>query len=363
MNMKRILIFSLAYYPQVGGAEVAIKEITDRIKDVEFDMVTLRFGHEPRQEQVGRVVVHRVGFGGAYLSKILFVLLAARKARRLHKEKPYDALWAMMSYMLLPLKLSRLDVPYVLTLQEGDTEEHMFGRLHIRPFLGLIEKGFRGATVVQAISTYLGEWARTRGFTGPVEIVPNGVDAKHFAGDPILHEGAVLVTTSRLVHKNGIDTVIRALALLPVIQFCIYGSGPEERPLKLLAKELGVESRVIFKGYVGHEDLPKALHAADVFVRPSRSEGMGNSFVEAFAAGLPVIATQVGGLKDFITPEVAWPVEPERPEQIAQAVGEILGNPDGAKKVVGTARALALSKYDWDLVARDMRDKVFAKLV
>lgn len=369
--MKRVLIFSLAYYPRVGGAEVAIKEITDRIRDIEFDMITLRFGQEPRQEQVGRVVVHRVGWGGGYISKILFVPLAALKARKLHKRSPYDAAWAMMSYMLLPLRLSGLKMPYVLTLQEGDTEEYMFSRLHIVPFMPMIDAGFKEARVVQAISTYLGEWARRRGFSGPLEVIPNGVDTKRFAGEPGVHEGVTLVTTSRLVHKNGIDTVIRALPLIPVVRFVIYGSGPEERMLKNLAQELKVENRAVFKGYVGHEDLPRALHAADIFVRPSRSEGMGNSFIEAFAAGLPVIATQEGGIADFLfdskrnpdKPTTGWAVDKDSPEQIARAVGEILGNPEGTARVVKTAQELAVTKYDWDLIAHDMRERVFSKVL
>ena len=365
MNVKRILIFSLAYYPRVGGAEVSIKEITDRIDDIEFEMITLRFGQEPKVERVGKVLVHRVGRGGGYISKILYLPLAAAEAFVLHRQKNFDAIWAMMSYMLVPVMLLRalgVRLPYALTLQEGDTESHMFGRLRVLPFLPVIHAGFRKATVVQAISTYLGEWARKRGFKGSLEIVPNGVDAKHFVGEPVAHEGTVLVTTSRLVHKNGVDTVIRALPLLPDARFVVCGTGKDEATLKSLSRELGVADRLLWRGHVDHADLPRHLHHADIFIRPSRSEGMGNSFVEAFAAGLPVIATQVGGLSDFITPEVAWPVEPDNPGQIAQAVGDILGNLEGTRIVVERAKQLALAKYDWDLLARDMQEKVFATL-
>ena len=365
MDMKRILVFSLAYYPRVGGAEVAIKEISDRILDIEFEMLTLRFGQEPKMERVGKVLVHRVGWGGGYLSKILFAPLAAAEAFALHRQKKFDAAWVMMSYMVIPLMLLRVlgvHLPYVLTLQEGDTESHMFGRLRVLPFLPLINAGFRKAQVVQAISTYLGRWARRRGFTGTLEIVPNGVDIARFAGEPVAHEGTLLITASRLVHKNGIDTIIRALVLMPGVQLVVCGSGGDEAKLKALARELKVEDRVLWRGHVDHLELPRHLHHADIFIRPSRSEGMGNSFVEAFAAGLPVIATQVGGLRDFITTEVAWPVMPDSPEHIAEAVGEILGNPEGAKKVVENAKQLVLARYDWSLVAQDMRQKVFAKV-
>lgn len=372
--MKRILVFSLAYYPHVGGAEVAIKEITDRIGDIEFEMVTLRFGREARVEQVGKVLVHRVGFGGGFISKLLYIPMAAAEAFVLHRQNKFDAAWAMMSYMLIPVMFLRalgMRLPYALTLQEGDTESHMFGRLRVLPFLPLIDAGFRNAAVVQAISNYLGGWARKRGFAGPLEIIPNGVDTRRFAIEKAPHEGAVLITSSRLVEKNGIDTVIRALPLIPVVRFVVCGAGQDERKLKSLARELGVEGRVAFKGYMDHAQLLKELSAADIFIRPSRSEGMGNSFIEAFAAGLPVIATQEGGIADFLfdakknpdKPATGWAVAKDAPEEIARAVEDILGNPERSEAVIRTARELAVSKYDWNLLAKDMRQKVFAKII
>jgi glycosyltransferase involved in cell wall biosynthesis len=361
--MKRVLIFSLAYYPRVGGAEIAIKEVTERLQDFEWHMVTLRFGNELRHERVGNVMVHRVGFGGSYLSKMLFIPLAALKSRTLHKEVPFNAAWVMMSYMLIPLVLAHLRLPYALTLQEGDTEHHMFGRLRILPFLPLITYGFRRANVVQAISTYLGEWARRRGFKGPLEVVPNGVAIKRFTGERVSHEGVVLITTSRLVHKNGLDDVLRALPKLPRVRFVILGTGPDENKLKTLAKDLGVSERVEFVGHVDHSRMMEYLNRADIFIRPSRSEGMGNSSIEAFAAGLPVIATQVGGLMDFITNDVAWPVAPDRPDEIVEAVKDILARPEKTKEVVARAKRLAAEKYDWGLVATSIREKIFARVL
>jgi glycosyltransferase involved in cell wall biosynthesis len=360
---KKILIFSLAYYPRVGGAEVAIKEITDRISDVEFHMVTLRFSRaDAIDEKIGNVFVHRVGRGGSsYFDKMLFVPLAALAAAKLHTSEHFDGVWAMMSYMLLPLSMADLRVPYALTLQEGDSEKHMFGRLRIMPVLPFINRGFRNARVVQAISTYLGGWAKERGFVGPLEIIPNGVDLERFEGSPMPHDATVLITTSRLVSKNAIDDIIRALTPLPNVTFKILGTGPEESKLRKLAQKLLVEDRVDFVGHMDHAALPSYLHAADIFVRPSRTEGMGNSFIEAMAAGLPVIATKEGGLADFITPDVAWPVQRDNPQDIAKAVNEILGNPKRTGEVVERAKRLA-QKYDWSIVARDMREKVFARL-
>lgn len=384
-HMKKILVFSLAYYPYIGGAEVAIKEITDRISDIEFHMITMRFSRaDLKKEKIGNVFVHRVGSGNSYLSKILFIPRATFAGLHLNRAHHFDGMWAMMSYMLYPVVLMRMlgvRIPYVLTLQEGDTYEHMFHRLRVFPFLPLLTWGFRRATVVQAISTYLGRWARKRGFKGFLEIVPNGVDVARFS-EPSLRfavrktlgireSETILITVSRLVHKNAIDDVVRALPDLPGVYFLVLGGGQEERALRSLADGLGVASRVKFLGHVEHEKLPAYLQASTIFIRPSRSEGMGNSFIEAMAAGVPVIATQVGGIADFLfdskrnpdTSPTGWAVEKDSPEQIVQAVKEILSNPSTVKKVIENARKLVCENYDWNFITQDMQERVFCNVL
>ncbi|MDO8514659.1 MAG: glycosyltransferase [bacterium] len=401
--MKRILIFSLAYYPKyVGGAEVAIKEITDRIdsSEIEFHMVTLRFDSAlPKIERIGNVLVHRIGFTRSNpsiddlsryplrLNKHLFQFLAAWKAFSLHRMHHYDAIWAMMAHSsgvpAVIFKILRPQVPYVLTLQEGDRLERIERMMW--PLWPLFARVFRRADVVQVISTFLGKWARRRGFTGRLEVIPNGVDVARFSHEEMpavinrvkdsleKRMGDVfLITTSRLVRKNAIDVVIKALPLLPKnVRFIVIGIGPDDLSLKRMARECKVAERVRFIGEVAHADIPKYLHACDIFVRPSRSEGMGNSFVEAFASGIPVIATQEGGIADFLfdekrnpdMPITGWAVDVDSSEQVAQSVEDIMNSPEKARAVIATARALAAEKYDWNIVALAMREKVFLPLL
>jgi len=145
---KRVLIFSLAYLPFVGGAELALKHITDRIRDIEFDLITLRFDRSlPREEKIGRVRIYRIGFGKQnptmeelsrfpmYFNKVLFPFLAFFKAVQLHRRCSYNAVWAMMSYAGFPaifFKWRYPRVPFVLTLQEGDPIAHITERARIR---------------------------------------------------------------------------------------------------------------------------------------------------------------------------------------------------------------------------------------
>lgn len=365
--MKRVLIFSLAYYPQVGGAEVAIKEVTDRIQDIEFHIVTLRFSDEDAaEERVGNIFVHRIGNGGGKLDKFLFQFNAARKADELHREQRFDAVWAMMAHSAgVPATLFALrhpNIPYALSLQEGDPIPHI--ERMMLPLWPLFTKAFTKAAVVLPLSNYLARWARDRHFKGPIEIVPNGVSVQEFAGQPIAHEGTVLITTSRLVRKNAIDDVIRALPHLPdSVRFQILGSGPEEMALRALARACGVTQRVEFLGHIDRGSMPRYLHAADIFIRPSRTEGFGISFMEAMAAGLPVISTQEGGIADFLfdakrNPDrepTGWAVDADSPEQIAEAVTDISMHPEQVVRVTGAAKRMVIEKYDWDLIAKQMR--------
>ncbi len=398
--MKKVLIFSLAYFPKaVGGAEIAIKEITDRIPDIEFHLITNRFDSDlPRVEKIGNVLVHRIGITTKnpsmadlrrfplHLNKFFFQFAAAFKALSLYRKYTYDATWAMMAHSTgVPaalFKLAHKRVPYVLTLQEGDPPESI--ERTMLPLWPLFSRAFTSADTVTAISTFLGEWARRRGFTGRLEIIPNAVNAKHFSKEysqAALEDmkrkigkgngDTFLITTSRLVKKNAVDDVIRSLVHLPEhVHFAILGEGPDEVMLKKLATDLGVAARVKFLGQATHADLPLYLKACDIFIRPSRSEGMGNSFVEAMAAGIPVIATQEGGLSDLIFDEkrdpkeitTAWAVDKDSPIEIADAVKDILGRPEKVSEVTDAAKKMAFEKFDWDLIAKDMKERAFAPL-
>ncbi|MDB5266099.1 MAG: 1,2-diacylglycerol 3-glucosyltransferase [Parcubacteria group bacterium] len=402
MPMKKILIFSLNYYPRfIGGAEVAIKEITDRIapEEIEFHMITLRFDSNlPKIEKIGNVLVHRIGFAKPdatiaelkkfplHLNKYFYQFFAANYAAKLHRQHHYDATWAMMAHSCaIPAGIFKKRYPnvkYLLTLQEGDPPEYI--ERMMKPVWWLFKEGFTRADALQPISNFLLAWGKRMGFVGTADVIPNAVDTKKFGAtfpfDAIAamkeklgkKEGdTFLVTTSRLVHKNAVDDVIRTLPLLSEnVSFLIYGIGPDEAKLRALANELGVESRARFMGQIAHAEMPLMLASCDIFIRASRSEGMGNSFLEAMAAGLPVIATQEGGIADFLfdaecnpaQQPTGWAVDADAPDQIAHKVEKIRASPEATRTTVANARAMVFSKYDWDTIAADMKNLFYEVL-
>ncbi len=389
---RKVLIFSTAYYPFVGGAEVAVKEITDRLtplggKDIQFDMITARLerkpvqrqGGSPKFERIGNVNVYRVGIGWPKFDKYLLAFFGHRFAQKLHKKNNYNLIWSIMAsyggFAAMFFKKKNPRTPFLLTLQEGDAPKY------IKKRVGFLEKWFRriftNADYIQCISNFLADWAKEMGVKCPIEVVPNGVDIEKFkvftkpGGARISNfkveelrqklgiksDDKILITTSRLVPKNGVGDIIEALQYLPEnIKFLIIGDGPLESDLKFKIKNLKLEDRVKFVGYVSHDDLPKYLYDSDIFIRPSLSEGMGNSFIEAMAVGVPVIATPVGGIPDFLKDrETGLFCEINNPRSIAEKVIIYFEDDELRKKIIANALEMVIKNYDWNLIVEKMR--------
>ncbi len=392
---KKVLIFTLDYLPGIiSGAEEALKEVTDRLPEIEWHMVTLYYDSAvPRTQQIGNVFVHYVGLFGKpqatlaerkqfplHLNKYYFQFAAAMKGWQLHRQHRFDAAWAMMAHSTgVPAVLfSWLSpkVPYLLTLEEGDPPEHI--ERMVRPLWFIWKRCFTGAKAIYAISEFLAAWARRRGATCPIHIIRNGAnpesihpnftpeDVRSLAESLGKQPGEVwLVNTARLVHQKGYETSIDALTLLPShIKLLIVGGGPDEQHLRAYAASRHLADRVIFTGQVDRDVVSTYRLVGDIFVGPSRSEGLGNAFLSAMASEIPVIATQVGGLADFIfdrernpgVPATAFAVDPDQPEQIAAQVTYILDHQAEVKETTARAKAMVLVEYDWDIVAGRVKE-------
>ena len=395
-GVKRILIFSLAYVPFVGGAEIAMKEITDRLSPEEyvFDMITLRFDSNlPAVEKVGNITVHRIGFAvpGAKISdramplrckiaKLLFPFTALFKALSLGR---FDMTWALMAnqaaFAALFYKWTHPRTPYFLELQDGRALRDMTKRQPILRFLwSMYLATYKKADLIKAISHFIEHEVRAIGYTKSIEVIPNAVDVAKFSA-PVPEEelGALkakldkkmgdvfLFTASRLVLSRGVEDCIRALPHLPgEVKLLIAGDGEDRAKLEAIAKEAQVESRVMFLGHVGHADLPAYFKVSDIFVRPSVIEGLGSAFLEALAAGIPVVATPVGGIPDFLTEgETGIFCDVQDPRSLAAAVRRYLDDPALVQRVVVNAKKLVAEKYEWTMVAEAMRTRVFDRLV
>lgn len=371
MRTDKFLIFSLVYYPDfVGGAELAIHEITKRIvsQDKVFHMVTLQGNQQERVDTIHGVTVYRIGWKTNNpiffrIQKIIFPFLAFYKAKKLQQENSYTHVWSMMAnqagFAGLFFKLFFPLTRFILTLQEGDPISSIKRKVFfVYPLFKMI---FKRADVVTAISNYLKKFGESMG-AQKVALLPNGVDLSLFSTEiseeqknilrtklHVTEHQKVLITTSRLVKKNGLEFVIKALTNLPYsVVFVVLGTGPLKQELQNLAHKLGVSHRVRFVGFVHYEDIPLYFSTADVFVRPSLSEGLGNSFLEAMYFGLPTVGTKVGGIPDFLRDgETGFLCDPGSVSSLVRAISRALET----KETIEPAKNLVEVQYNWNTIS------------
>ncbi|MDX3543482.1 glycosyltransferase family 4 protein [Streptomyces europaeiscabiei] len=231
--------------------------------------------------------------------------------------------------------------------------------------------------------TYLGEYTRSRIATaltpqaaGRMVQLPPGVDEKTFhpgsGGAEVrarlgLTDRPVVVCVSRLVPRKGQDTLIRAmpgiLAEEPDAVLLIVGGGPYDKELRRLAHETGVAASVRFTGAVPWSELPAHYGAGDVFAMPCRTrrggldvEGLGIVYLEASATGLPVVAGDSGGAPDAVLDgETGWVVRGGSPEDAAERIVTLLGDPELRARMGQRGREWVEEKWRWDLLAETLK--------
>src|SRR3989338_1078648 len=372
MERQTVYVFSTAYFPFIGGAEIAVEEVSRRLKDrFDFTIVTARMRRGlPKREVRAEGTVIRLGFGINF-DKWLLPLFALWRLKIGNcpsvlssgsKEKFENSiLWGMDlsqgSIAAALLKLFFPRIPFVCTLQYGYGDERIE-----RGRGGMIRRGLSlilsRADHVTAISSYLLGVGERYGYQGARTRIPNGVDSVRFRRPAGLSPAGekIIVTTSRLVPKNGIDILIQAIAevkkTIPDIQCHIIGGGPELNKLKILSEKLKVAECVKFFGSIPYEEIPRYLWQSSVFARPSRSEGMGNSFVEALAAGLPVVGTPVGGITDIIEDgKTGLFSKPEDPYDLAVKIALLLRNPRLRDSIATEGQKMGENRFGWERIS------------
>jgi len=207
-----------------------------------------------------------------------------------------------------------------------------------------------------------------------ISVVPCGVDLEHFTpeGSSLGRDPAVprVVTLCRLVERKGVGNAIEAIARLPGVELLIAGGppadrlddDPQARRLRALAEELGVADRVKLLGRVGRADIPPLLRSADVVACVPWYEPFGIVPLEAMACGSAVVASRVGGHIDTIVDGVCGVHVPARdPDRLAQALGELLADPQRRAELGANGAERARNGYGWPRIAEATRE-VYSRL-
>ena len=205
---------------------------------------------------------------------------------------------------------------------------------------------------------------RSLGFDGGrLHVMRNGVDLQQFEPLPTaamrqalgLSGGPLLLSVGNLVAHKGHGLVLEALARLRAdpawadARLLLVGAGPDAAQFKAQAQALGIADAVRWVGQVPHADLKQWYSAADVLVLASSREGWPNVLLEAMACGTPVVASDVGGVREIVQASPAGRVVAQRtPDAFAAALADLLANPPARATVRGHA-----ARFGWDSTSQD----------
>lgn len=226
----------------------------------------------------------------------------------------------------------------------------------------IIEKNLKSYTAIASTSYCMAEETKKylEDKSKEIFITPFGVDTKKFKNLNIEKNKNELVIgiVKTLTENYGIEYLIRAIKELEntldienykKIRLLIYGKGELKNKLEALTKELQIEDKVIFKGYISNEDVPKALNEMDIFVVPSINESFGVAAVEAMACEIPVIASSVGGLKEVIVDkETGYLVSKKNCKEIADKLKKLILDKELRISLGKAGRKRVLENYNWD---------------
>jgi glycogen(starch) synthase len=251
-------------------------------------------------------------------------------------------------------------IPLVVTLQ-GETvmDDHDIYD-HSATLRAALRLGLRRAKAVTGCSSFVLEDARHRFGLDPEKatVIFNGVDVDEGSATPVqLPFDRYVLGLGRVVHKKGFDLLLEAFsrlaALHPNVGLVIAGDGAERGPLDERAIALGLRDRVVFPGTLTRGEVGAMMRSAEVFVMPSRVEPFGMVALEAWRAGVPVVATSRGGAPEFVRDGASGLiVDPFEIPRLASALGSLLGSSNLRARLVLEGRS-QLAKFSWEnLVAQ-----------
>jgi len=317
----RILVCNYEYPPLGGGGGVICASLARELaRRHDVTVLTSRAFDLPAERVEDGVRVLRAPVLGrrryaaaSFVSMFTFLASGVWRGRALLRDERFDVVNTHFALPTGPVGhrlAAALDVPHVLSVHGGDLyDPSKWSSPHRHAMLRLCVRHLAlaaDATVASSADTL----ANLRNFfthDAREVVIPLGIERPpcveasrsrfDFSPDDVL-----LITVGRLVSRKAVDQLVDAVAELPDprVKLVVVGSGPLEPALRDQAAVRGVADRVRFTGMIGDEDKTALLSLSDLYVSTSQHEGFGLVFLEAMAAGLPVVCYDRGGQVDFL---------------------------------------------------------------
>jgi glycosyltransferase involved in cell wall biosynthesis len=395
----RVMMLSWEYPPRiVGGISPHVYELSQQLQGLgaEVHVITKATPHAPDEEiEPSGVQVHRVHLDETpndFIHEIQILnRVTDRRVRQLLEDwRPGGQPTVFHAHDWLSLDAARelkyeYQLPIIATIHATEHGRHqgIFNDtsryIHEQEYWLTYE-----AWRVIVCSEFMREEVN-RIFNVPfdkVDIVFNGVDPHKFEFEWTPEEKAVcraryalpeekiVVYVGRFVREKGIHILLNAASVIlaeePNTKFVIVGGGQRDRFQKFV-QWYGLGDKVLFTGFMANRSLHEVYRIADVAVFPSLYEPFGIVALEGMAAGIPVVASDAGGLKEVVLHDKTGTLSyAGNAESLAWAVLRVLRDPDRAKKLQGAARDRIDQDFTWDLLAEQtlaIYDKVWAEFL
>ena len=363
-SAKKVLLVTNDLGPRAGGIETFVLGL---IEGLPKDSLIIYTSSQKGDKAFDAQLLEK--FGAVVIRDRAKMLLPTpritRKAVKILKQQQIKNVWfgAAAPLALMAEKLRSAGASNIVALTHG--HEVWWAKIPI--LKSLLKKIIKDVDHLG----YLGDF--TKGEIAKISNQPQkflqiapGIDTEHFApksarGDLIekyrLDGRRVIVSVGRLVHRKGQDELVKAMPKIleqfPDAILLFVGEGPIKQMLFNSAKQLGVLPKVVFAGRVSHHDLPDYICLGEIFAMPVRSrfsglevEGLGIVYLEASACGLPVIVGNSGGAVDAVLDKkTGLLVDGTKSDQIADAICELLANPERAKQMGAAGRDWVINNW------------------
>jgi glycosyltransferase involved in cell wall biosynthesis len=378
----KVLFFNYEYPPLGGGASIATEALLGAWRedaDMEVHLITSGTGKSyERIDFGGSVFVHRLPIGkdGTKLhsQSVRDILVYSWRAWRFSralvaqeaKRQPFDITLAFFTVpcgFLAYLIERQFGIPFVVSLRGADvpgfSEKYNTFYLFAKPLIRFL---WRRARAVIPNSLGIRALAHQTSPGQAMTIIENGVDTVLFSpsAEPKKSAPVVFLSTSRLTARKGIGCLIEAFALAlktspTALELRLIGEGEERALLEARVRELGISEQVVFLGRMEHAQLAAAYRQAQVFVLPSKNEGMSNAALEALACGLPLVVSGTGGMQELVTDgKNGHFIDPEERVVFAGVLASLAASPEQRDSFGKESRRLAQAR-GWHQVAAQFK--------
>lgn len=330
-----------------GGVQSHVRSLAETLRRRDHDVVVLAPYRSRRPEpDDARRVARSYGIpANGSVAPVAFGPLAAAAIRRALRATAADVIH--LHEPLIP-SLSLLALWNATAPTVGTFHAAADGSFGYRVAAPVLQRAARRLTVRTAVSDAARDLI-ARYIPGEYVLTPNGVDTERFAEAKSMPRGTRrrVLFLGRIERRKGLEVLIQAMARVRDLdaELVVAGSGPEERAARSLARQLQVDAT--FLGHVSDDDVPRLYRSADVYCAPGLGgESFGIVLVEAMAAGVPVVCSDLPGFR-AVAGGAAGLVPPGQAGPLADALREVLVDPARAARMAKMSEQMARA-FDWD---------------